>query len=66
MNIAHVVERAKGKGRIKDGLVLCDNCDIPASKSLARGVDLATAPATDPKTPAEAKTSGGNTARERA
>jgi hypothetical protein len=36
MMLARVVERAKRTGRIKGGVVLCDNCDTPASKSLAR------------------------------
>jgi hypothetical protein len=34
--IKSIIERARKAGRIKDGLVLCFNCDTPASKSLAR------------------------------
>jgi hypothetical protein len=35
MTIAKIIERAKRMKRIKDGLVLCDNCDTPASRSLS-------------------------------
>ncbi len=33
MTIEKIIARAKRRGRIKDGLVLCDNCDTPASLS---------------------------------
>ncbi len=35
MTIEQIIKRAQRMGRIKDGLVLCDNCDTPASLSLA-------------------------------
>ena len=35
MNLKKIIYLAKRKGRIKNGLVLCDNCDNPASKSMA-------------------------------
>jgi hypothetical protein len=30
--------RARKNGRIRDGLLLCDNCDTPASLSLSRAL----------------------------
>lgn len=36
--ISKIVEKAKKRGRVKDGLVLCDNCDTPASKSLSQSL----------------------------
>jgi hypothetical protein len=36
MNISKIIYLAKRKGRIKNGRVLCDNCDNPASKSLSQ------------------------------
>lgn len=33
--VARIIARAQRTGRIKDGLVLCDNCDTPASKLLS-------------------------------
>ena len=38
MTIPEIVKRARRTGRAKDGLVLCDNCDTPASKSLSVAV----------------------------
>lgn len=35
MSIKKIIDRARRTGRIKDGLVLCENCDTPASKSLS-------------------------------
>lgn len=32
MTIEKIISRAKRMDRIKDGLVLCDNCDTPASR----------------------------------
>lgn len=32
------IERARRMGRIKDGKVLCENCDTPASKSYTRAL----------------------------
>jgi len=31
MKISKIIERAKRTGRVRDGLVLCENCDTPAS-----------------------------------
>ncbi len=36
MSIPQIIRRAMRMGRIKDGLVLCDNCDTPADKTLSR------------------------------
>jgi hypothetical protein len=33
--IKRIIARAIRTKRVKDGLVLCDNCDTPASKSLS-------------------------------
>jgi hypothetical protein len=33
MTLAKIIARARKTGRVKDGLVLCDNCDTPASKT---------------------------------
>lgn len=35
-SLKSIIFAANKAGRIKDGLVLCDNCDTPASKSLSR------------------------------
>lgn len=35
-SIARIIRVARREGRINDGLVLCDNCDTPASKSLSQ------------------------------
>lgn len=35
MTIKKIIERARRAGRIREGLVLCDNCDSPASKRLS-------------------------------
>ena len=32
IRLKRIVDRAKRTHRIKDGFVLCDNCDTPASK----------------------------------
>jgi hypothetical protein len=32
MTIERIIKRARRMGRIKNGFVLCDNCDTPASK----------------------------------
>ena len=32
-SVKAIIKRAKRIGRIKDGFVLCDNCDTPASKT---------------------------------
>ena len=31
--LVQIIARARRMGRIKDGLVLCDNCDTPASRT---------------------------------
>lgn len=36
MKLEKIIARAKKNGRIENGLVLCDNCDTPASKTWAR------------------------------
>ena len=36
VTIKRIIERAKKAGRIKDGLVLCDNCDNPADRELSQ------------------------------
>lgn len=36
MKLEAIIKRAQRMGKIKNGLVLCDNCDTPASKSLSR------------------------------
>ena len=36
--IEKIIKRAKRNGRIRSGLVLCDNCDNPASRSLSLAV----------------------------
>lgn len=33
--LAKIIERARRLGHIKDGLVICDNCDTPASRNLS-------------------------------
>lgn len=33
MTVERIIKRARRMGRIRDGLVLCDNCDNPASAS---------------------------------
>lgn len=33
--LAKIIARAKKNGRIRDGLVLCENCDTPASMDLS-------------------------------
>ncbi len=35
MTIKKIIEKASRTGRIKDGLVLCENCETPASRSLS-------------------------------
>lgn len=35
MTIEKIIERARKLGRVNGGLVVCDNCDNPASKSLS-------------------------------
>ncbi len=34
--ISKIIATAKRKGRVAGGLVLCDNCDTPASRSLSQ------------------------------
>lgn len=34
--LAKIIERAKKAGRVKDGLVICENCDTPASRELSQ------------------------------
>lgn len=34
-----ILKNARRIGRIKDGLILCENCDTPASKSLSQTLD---------------------------
>ena len=36
MTIEKIVERARRTKRIRDGLVLCDNCDTPASAQYSK------------------------------
>jgi len=36
--IEEIIKKAKREGRVKSGLVLCDNCDTPASRSLSLAV----------------------------
>jgi hypothetical protein len=36
--LQRIVATARRKKRIRDGLVLCENCDTPASKSLSLSV----------------------------
>lgn len=33
--IAKIIARARRLGHVRDGLVLCDNCDTPASRELS-------------------------------
>ena len=33
--VEQIIKRARRMGRVENGLVLCDNCDTPASKSLS-------------------------------
>lgn len=33
MTEARIIKRAKKTGRLQNGVVLCDNCDTPASRS---------------------------------
>ena len=37
--IESIVKRARRIDRIEDGLVLCDNCDNPASRELSIALD---------------------------
>ena len=32
MKLKRIIERAQRTGRVRDGMVLCENCDTPASK----------------------------------
>lgn len=34
-----IIMEARRKGRIKDGFVLCDNCNTPADKQLSQKLD---------------------------
>jgi len=36
MNIRKIIKRAVRMNRVKDGLVLCDHCDTPASAALSQ------------------------------
>jgi hypothetical protein len=38
VTIEKIIKRARKIGRIRDGLVLCDNCDTPASASISQAV----------------------------
>lgn len=38
MSISKVIYRARRMHRIKGGLVLCDNCDTPASKEWSQSL----------------------------
>jgi len=38
MTIKKIIERARRQKRIRAGLVLCDNCDNPASKELSQAL----------------------------
>lgn len=33
--VERIIRRARNMGRIRDGLVICDNCDTPASRELS-------------------------------
>lgn len=35
MKLKKIIERAKRIHKVRDGLVLCDNCSTPASKSVS-------------------------------
>lgn len=35
MTLSRIISRARRMGRIRHGLVLCDNCENPASLSLS-------------------------------
>ena len=37
-SLEEVISEARKKRRIKDGLVLCENCDNPASASLSQAL----------------------------
>lgn len=36
MKISRIIERARRTGRIRDNLVLCENCDTPADRELSQ------------------------------
>ncbi len=38
MNLGKIIARAKRMGRVRDGLVLCDNCDNPASRKYSQAL----------------------------
>jgi len=38
MTLEKIIKRARSQGRVKDGLVLCDICDNPASRELSQKV----------------------------
>ena len=33
--VERIIRRARNMGRIRDGLVICDHCDTPASRELS-------------------------------
>jgi uncharacterized paraquat-inducible protein A len=41
MSTAKLIARAFRMNRVKDNLVLCDNCDTPASMSLSKALSSA-------------------------
>ncbi len=38
MTIMKIIARAKRMGHIRGGLVICDNCDTPASKKWSQAI----------------------------